>query len=114
MKRLIISASFTLTGLFSFGQNKTTQPAGNWTVDPFENKEFIENKGQFNGEDNLSSDPILFAVNREGLKIYFTARGLTYRHDQLELKQDEEKGNNKNEEELENKLESVIHSVDMQ
>ena len=52
-----------------------------WSVNPYENKEFIENKGQYTPSSNFSTDEILFGVNREGVQIYFTAKGLTYRHD---------------------------------
>ena len=62
----------------------TAQPRvvnAGWTSDPFANREFIENKGQFTAADNLSNRKILFAVNSDGVRIYFDSHGLIWRHD---------------------------------
>jgi len=53
-----------------------------WSVTPFNQKVFIENKGQFNSE-NGNESKILFGTSQDGVKIYFCANGLTYRHDEV-------------------------------
>jgi gliding motility-associated-like protein len=75
-----------LIGLFvsiSSGAN-----AQSWSVNPFEHNVFIENKGQFdfdrtdkNGKENPGN--IQYAISNEGMKIYFTASGLIYEHDEI-------------------------------
>lgn len=47
-----------------------------WISSPFENKVFIENKGQFDAE--LLSDKIKFGINSMGMQTYFTSSGMTY------------------------------------
>jgi len=52
-----------------------------WTVKkPFEQKNFIENKGQFFIEDKLNSKEILYAANIDGVTYYFTKTGYTLQH----------------------------------
>jgi gliding motility-associated-like protein len=53
----------------------------NWIINPFENKAFVENKGQFDGKDGYKRNEIAYGVEREGVGIYFSPRGLTIRHD---------------------------------
>src|SRR5262245_28434856 len=59
--------------------------AQSWSVNPFEHKVFIENKGQFdfNGieEKNQSDSKIQYAIVNEGMEIYFSSSGVTYKHD---------------------------------
>src|SRR4051812_42761778 len=69
------------TGLFLKGYATKSPPAHNWTTDPFEQKIFIENKGQFDGKINNRSEKILFGCSNRGVEMYFSAKGLTYRHD---------------------------------
>lgn len=54
-----------------------------WSHNPFEQKVFIENIGQFDGEDPLANTSIRFGVDNMGYKIYFHDDGLTYRMDQI-------------------------------
>ncbi len=49
-----------------------------WTVSPFGNKAFIENKGQFN-TDFTVKDKVLYSVTLGELQLYFTAHGIVYR-----------------------------------
>ena len=51
-----------------------------WSFNPFEQKVFIENKGQFD-EKNNSTNSILYGVNNLGYQIYFTKTGFTIRYD---------------------------------
>jgi gliding motility-associated-like protein len=54
----------------------------NWTTDPFENKVFIENKGQFDGS-APDGETVLFGVRNEGAEIFFTSKGVTWKRDEL-------------------------------
>ena len=54
-----------------------------WTKNPFNQKVFIENKSQFDGRNNLPNSTILFGVRNDGIQIYFTPKGLTFRHDEF-------------------------------
>ncbi len=56
-----------------------------WSLNPYEQKVFIENQGQFNGKDKLRNSQILFGVDNLGVQMYFTAKGLTYRYDETEV-----------------------------
>ncbi len=87
-----------------------------WNINnPFEHKVFIENKGQFDGQDNLSST-IRYAVANAGVNIYFTSGGLTYRHDEIQ-QSDEEAGEDKREKnkyyEDKKRAKSISHYVHM-
>src|SRR5689334_21036625 len=44
---------------------------------------FIENKGQFEGRNKSGKKNIHYAVAKEGIEIYFTPVGVTYRYDKL-------------------------------
>jgi len=56
-----------------------------WTKkNPFEQKAFIENKGQFDGKDNQSNSQIRFGIQDEHQQVFFTSSGLTYRYDKSE------------------------------
>ena len=63
------------------GDSLTTQSSINWVAKPFENRVFIENKGQFSGNDLLPDSQILFGGDNKGSQIYFTPKGLTFRFD---------------------------------
>ncbi|HTA60939.1 MAG TPA: SprB repeat-containing protein, partial [Bacteroidia bacterium] len=52
-----------------------------WTVKkPFEQKNFIQNKGQFFIKDKISPDEILYAATIDGVTYYFTKTGYTVQH----------------------------------
>ena len=74
----------------------------NWSSAPYEHKVFIENKGQFDPVDNKDkANPLLppgyvqkeikYAVTMEGMNIYFTGHGLTYRRDETQKLSEVEK-----------------------
>jgi gliding motility-associated-like protein len=52
-----------------------------WITTPFRQEVFIENKGQYDGMNELA-DPVLFGIDN-GFKVYFTSRGLTWRFEHL-------------------------------
>lgn len=62
-----------------------------WTVALEEvNKVFVENKGQV-VEKTEPGNPILYLVRSNGVYIYFTAKGIFYRHDEFPVLNREEK-----------------------
>ena len=62
-----------------------------WTKSPFEQKVFVENKGQFDKKDKLETNDIKYGVRYLGAQLYFTPSGLTYRYDQYHGMEDEER-----------------------
>lgn len=69
------------------------RPLASWTGDPFEQKVFVENKGQF-GE--ISGQKPFYAARSSGVDIYFTAKGIVYRYDHPEI-HDSKQANEKKE-----------------
>ncbi len=59
------------------------KPAISWKVSPYEDKVFIENKGQFDGMDLLKRTVIHYGVDNMGSKAYFKADGMSFRFDQV-------------------------------
>src|SRR6185369_1363853 len=85
----VIHVLFSLYSQVSYGQKQQAPaPTSAWTTNPFENKEFIENKGQFNSKRIQSNESILYALNQGEVNIYFTAKGLTWRHDDVKEKEE--------------------------
>ncbi|MEO6883888.1 MAG: gliding motility-associated C-terminal domain-containing protein [Bacteroidia bacterium] len=60
-------------------------------ANPFESNFFIKNMGQFDGATNLTSDKVLYGIRNEGMEMYFTANGLTYKHDDVPTITEKEK-----------------------
>lgn len=78
------ATSSTLTG------SKVPQNKNNWTLNPFEQKVFIENKGQFDSKNGNDGRAISYGISNDGVEVYFTSGGLTYKHDEYkELDEDE-------------------------
>jgi len=74
----------------------------NWQKNTFQDKVFIENKGQFichdlSGDEVKNGNLIKYGtILSGGVEIYFTAHGLTYRHVQAQhLSEDEREGKGK-------------------
>src|SRR4051812_49103866 len=72
---------FLLTVLYLFIITaKAARPdePGNWTVkDPFEQKVFIENKGQYRIPERLiPANEIFFGASQDGLQYYFTKNSI--------------------------------------
>jgi len=90
---LLIAALFP--ALSSSAQKK-------WGNNPFEQKVFIENKGQFtdplqnlygfNNTPSVASEKILFGGSSNGVEMYFTATGLTYKHNEMLPMTEDERG----------------------
>ena len=91
LPRIISQATicFSLVTQLCFGQGHQTQA---WTTVPFDDKEIIENKGQFPSTYAGGTVPILYAINQGGVSLYFTAEGLTWRHDDIKMDEENESG----------------------
>jgi gliding motility-associated-like protein len=79
----LIGAAF----LFAVTANANSNPSakGSWSVsNPFEQKVFIENKGQYDLKSEKPAD-IKYGVNNLGTEIYFTPKGLFYRIEEQEM-----------------------------
>src|ERR1043165_6245043 len=76
MKFSLLTVSIILFALHADAGNP---PSTKWTINnPFSQKVFIENKGQFDGMNNLPGSAIQFVVDDAGTRIFFTPHGLTY------------------------------------
>ncbi|HWB62903.1 MAG TPA: hypothetical protein VG603_05275, partial [Chitinophagales bacterium] len=95
------------------------QSTTRWKTDLSPQKVFIENKGQFDGENNLANSQTLFATDRGPCMVYFTNTGLTFKlekrkkpvkaeHEGIERRNPEER------EEEEHKLNVKTDFVQMQ
>ena len=78
--------------------NIAAQAKINWSAkELFEQKVFVENKGQIlsqaiSRKNILKSESIKYTVSFEGVELYFTNAGLTYRKDEYEQKREERNG----------------------
>src|ERR1051325_10843552 len=66
------------------------ESSARWTATLEPGKRFIENKSQFNGKNLLPGTEILFGVDAQGTRIFFTKSGLTYRFDVVNRKDEGE------------------------
>ncbi|MGP8214638.1 MAG: gliding motility-associated C-terminal domain-containing protein [Bacteroidia bacterium] len=98
---------FMVTFCINFAQSQNIK--SNWTIrNPFEQKVFIENnEGQFDG--NIDSNKVLFNANIDGINIYFTSRGVIYRHDELPRINLKERGEPEQENDKKNKPKLIKH-----
>ena len=72
LRHLLVAAALLATGE-AFSQS-------GWTKKLFDQNVFIENKGQFDGKTERP-ETVRFGAAREGVQMYFTTGGITYRHD---------------------------------
>jgi len=70
----------------------SAQEQGNWLKEWNLPKAFIENKGQFDGRNNLKDSNILYGIDHGSTSIFFTSEGLTYRFYEIYKNPDREKG----------------------
>ena len=108
----LILVLFASANLFAQNANRHTSVA--WTSNGLEDKTFVENKGQFNGSAENKSDKILFGSAIEGLEIFFTPGGLTYRYLETVVVVEKEKLGNDEEERGEPKMKTITHFLSMQ
>ena len=81
MKKYLLCCTAVFLTAMLFAQ----QPAAKWKASIETQKVFIENKGQFNGGDQLPGSKILYGTDQGPCMIYFTKNGLTYRFDKKEV-----------------------------
>ncbi len=74
--KIRLSFLFACFLLLSQAQSRQYLP---WTGNPFEQKAFVENKGQFDGK--CGDRKILYGASSGGVDIYFAAGTIIYRHD---------------------------------
>ena len=90
---ILLSIHFSYTAEANKDKNpsKIVQlPEGGWTTNPFENKAFIENKGQYDGKNLLENSRIYYGTEESGVNIFFTKEGLTYRFNKTKMVKSEE------------------------
>jgi gliding motility-associated-like protein len=78
----------------SYGGSAQNSKEGknNWSLNnAFQQKVFIENKGQFDGRDNRENSLIKYSVTVGKTQIYFSAQGVTYRYDEYLTTSEEER-----------------------
>lgn len=51
-----------------------------WARNPFDQDNFIENRGQFTEKDNAGKGAILYAAREKGTDMFFTSSGVVFRH----------------------------------
>ncbi|MBI2269236.1 MAG: hypothetical protein HYU69_02645 [Bacteroidetes bacterium] len=82
---LILILLKSALAMAQFGVSVSNGTSKDWIRnDIFQDKVFIENKGQFNNKNNLTSTSIKYGINSNGLQVYFTNDGLTYRYDRTD------------------------------
>ncbi len=80
-KPVLCLLSFVFLFASTFLVKAGNPPVTKWTVkNPFEQKVFIENKGQYNLPDKAPSKNILFGAQLDGLNYYFTSTGIWITH----------------------------------
>src|ERR1700741_1266406 len=78
-KHLIVFLSLFITQLLTGSVVRKE-----WTTTPFEQKVFIENKGQFDNIEGVN-DKVLFATSQNGVEMLFTSSGVVYKYDKLKV-----------------------------
>src|ERR1700733_9493125 len=87
--KLLLCLSLIMTAIANLhGQTASISKAGNsnpsvkWTVNtPFEQKVFIENKGQYASQNSVLPKEILFGARQGGLQYYFTRHSVLIKRD---------------------------------
>ncbi len=72
----VCAISSTLISANAFAQT-------GWTKDPFDDRVFVENKGQFDHNTDDSNVPVRFGARVQGMETYFTATGVCYQHGEV-------------------------------
>ena len=106
---IIFIAYFLFFSINSFSQTI-------WTArNPFEQKVFVENKGQCDQKTNNDNGKILFSTSQQGIKIYWSNKGITYKTtehyreaEQKKFKKEEQR------EEEEKKVKTKFHFLQME
>jgi PKD repeat protein len=112
LKAGIILAGILASSL-SFGQELAT--VSKWKGDPFDQKVFIENRGQFEEGSNDGNGAVLYSSSQNGISMFWSANSLTYKFSEYYLSP-EAKREIKREgpEELKEKMEMRYHYLEME
>lgn len=78
VRSLLLFLWIAVISFSTFAQNVNSTLKYSWE----QTLSFIENKGQFDGRTGLS-EKIMFATDYNGLQVFFTKKGLTYRYDRF-------------------------------
>ncbi len=74
-----------VTGLFSQNKNLKPHTKSSWSYkNPFEQKVFIENKGQFDNQLEDHSAKVHYGASCQGVQLFFKGSGLTYKYGKRE------------------------------
>lgn len=80
---------FLFTIVLHIFSQETIQP--NWTVENTKNKNFVENKGQFDHEQTSSTGKIHYAIDFGSTRIFFGEKGILYSFVEIQKKSREER-----------------------
>ena len=69
----------SLIFLFLFTFDIAIAQSKHWANNTFDQKVFIKNQGQFVEKDNDGQGKILFGASQQGINMYWSAKGLTYK-----------------------------------
>jgi hypothetical protein len=117
-KLKLLSILFLLLFTLPFLAAVQSLPKVKWTVKhPFEQKVFIENKGQYEIDNKVASKDILFGAQQGGLQYYFTNNAIWIKRDVAVKRTDEEmeqlkqQSGEAEEKELEYKMVPQFHQI---
>jgi len=79
---LVFIASLLPLSLAAQQLHSTAKSNSKWTINPFDSKVFIENRGQFNDAIDGKTN-ILYSVKLGDVNMYFTATGIVYKYTEL-------------------------------
>lgn len=92
IKKCIVFGVVLLLPILAFPQSQAGKAKAGWlNKNPFEQKVFIENKGQFDHQTANTDSKVYYSTSQQGVNMLFTANGLTYRYDKKEVLSDKEK-----------------------
>ncbi|MBK9283762.1 MAG: hypothetical protein IPM51_05510 [Sphingobacteriaceae bacterium] len=78
--KAFIPVLFVVTSM-TFPILSKARSSTNWQKDAFNDKTFVKNEGQYNGQSLLANENIKYAVDQGAVKIFFSPKGLTWRFD---------------------------------
>ena len=73
---LLLSGAAPLATPILSGQDDNEKDSRSWTSSPFDQKVFIENKGQFDG--SPVREQVLYGIQNAGETILFTSEGVNF------------------------------------
>lgn len=83
--------NYLLICLFFFSVPFFAQPPKDWKIKPFVNNCFIENKGQLAAEEAKTGEKLLYAVQKDGMQLFFSKGKLTWKFSKVMEMNEEQK-----------------------